>query len=88
MGKNREFEVTFVGLKPGIHVFEYEIGDEFFTEKAGHPLSHLEAFVKMSLDKHSGFLMLKFEVGGNVLSPVTAVATRYRSSCGMISACW
>jgi uncharacterized metal-binding protein YceD (DUF177 family) len=64
MGKNREFEVAFVGLKPGIHVFEYELGDEFFTEKAGQPLSHLEANVKMSLDKHSGFLMLKFEVGG------------------------
>ena len=30
MGHRREFEIAFVGLKPGIHKFDYEIDDRFF----------------------------------------------------------
>jgi hypothetical protein len=30
MGKRREFEIAFVGLKPGIHEFTYEVDDSFF----------------------------------------------------------
>ena len=32
MSNRREYEITFVGLKPGIHVFEYTIDDKFFEE--------------------------------------------------------
>ena len=69
MSKNRAYDVAFVGLKPGPHSFKYDFGDEFFTEKAGQPLSHTEATVNMTLDKHSGFLMLKFEIGGKASVP-------------------
>ena len=30
MNSRREFEIAFVGLKPGIHEFEYQITDRFF----------------------------------------------------------
>jgi hypothetical protein len=30
MGHRREFEISFVGLKPGIHEYEYVIADRFF----------------------------------------------------------
>ena len=33
MANKRTFEIAFVGLKPGIHEFNYEVDDKFFVEK-------------------------------------------------------
>ena len=32
MANRREFEIAFVGLKPGVHEFNFEIIDKFFEE--------------------------------------------------------
>ena len=32
MSKRRVLEIAFVGLKPGIHEFKYEVDDKFFAE--------------------------------------------------------
>ena len=31
MSSKRNFDIAFVGLKPGIHEFEYDIDDKFFV---------------------------------------------------------
>ena len=64
MGNRRAFEVAFVGLKPGVHEFNYELDDEFFAEKGAEDFSNPHASVKMTLEKNTGFMLLKFEVGG------------------------
>jgi len=64
MGKRREFEIAFVGLKPGIHEFNYEVDDQFFEEVESRDFSNCTAVLKLQLDKKSGFMLLKFEVGG------------------------
>jgi uncharacterized metal-binding protein YceD (DUF177 family) len=64
MGKRREFEIAFVGLKPGIHEFTYEVDDTFFAQVETRDFSISKAIVKLQLDKKSGFLLLKFEIGG------------------------
>ncbi|MFT3679766.1 MAG: YceD family protein [Ferruginibacter sp.] len=64
MAKKREFEIAFVGLKPGIHEFTYDIDDKFFAGLETREFSNCHAKVKLSLDKKSSFMMLKFEVGG------------------------
>ncbi len=66
MGHRREFEIAFVGLKPGIHRFEYEIRDEFFEDFQQQDFFNCKADVKLELDKKSGFMMLKFEIGGSL----------------------
>lgn len=66
MNYRRRFEIAFVGLKPGVHDFEYEIDDKFFTEYEEQEFKNCTALVKMSLDKHNGFMLLKFEVGGKL----------------------
>jgi uncharacterized metal-binding protein YceD (DUF177 family) len=66
MGNRHKYEIAFVGLKPGIHEFLYEIDDKFFAVYGPQEFSKLHANVKLMLDKHTSFLMLKFEVGGNV----------------------
>lgn len=65
MANRRAFEVAFVGLKPGVHEFNYELDEKFFAERGVQDFQHPIAKVKMLLEKHSGFMLLKFEVGGN-----------------------
>ena len=66
MSSRREFEIAFVGLKPGIHEFYYRITDKFFEAYQQQDFRHCEANVKLSLDKKNGFMLLKFEVGGKI----------------------
>ena len=66
MVNNREFIIPFVGLKEGIHEFVYSIDEKFFIEREASEFSKAAANVKLLLDKHTGFLMLKFEIGGKV----------------------
>ena len=66
MGHRREFEIAFVGLKPGIHKFDYEIDDKFFETFQQQDFFNCKANVKLTLDKKNGFMILKFEMGGNL----------------------
>ena len=64
MGNRREFDIAFVGLKPGIHEFSYEVDDKFFVEFKELDIKGCNANVKVTLEKHSSFMMLKFEIIG------------------------
>jgi uncharacterized metal-binding protein YceD (DUF177 family) len=66
MGHRREFDIAFVGLKPGIHEFNYEVDDKFFANYKETDFSDCHASVKLSLEKNTSFMMLKFEIGGSV----------------------
>jgi uncharacterized metal-binding protein YceD (DUF177 family) len=66
MTGRREFEIPFVGLKPGIHEYEYQITDKFFTAYQQQDFNNCQATVKVKLDKKTGFILLKFEIGGQL----------------------
>jgi uncharacterized metal-binding protein YceD (DUF177 family) len=66
MGHRREFDIAFVGLKPGIHNYEYEITDKFFEAFQQQDFFNCKATVKLTLDKKSSFMLLKFEMGGSL----------------------
>ena len=66
MGSRREFEIAYVGLKPGMHEFTYRITDRFFEAYQQQDFSHCEVSVKLLLDKKNGFMMLKFEISGKM----------------------
>ena len=63
---NREYDIAFVGLNPGEHVFLFEIGDKFFSKYEQQDFSQVKAQVKMTLDRKTGFILLKFDVGGSL----------------------
>ncbi|RYY53400.1 MAG: DUF177 domain-containing protein [Chitinophagaceae bacterium] len=67
MGHRREFEIPFVGLKPGIHEYSYQVTDRFFESFGPQDFTGVNAQVKVSLDRKSSFMMLKFEIGGNLV---------------------
>ena len=64
MANKHAFGIAFVGLKPGVHEFSYELDNQFFVEKGAFDFVNPSAHVKLLLDKHQGFMILKFEVGG------------------------
>ena len=66
MGNKHDFEIAFVGLKPGVHVFEYNIGDSFFENYGNQDFSNCNANVKLNLEKHSGFFQLRFDISGKI----------------------
>ena len=66
MSYRREFEIAFVGLKPGIHEYSYSINDKFFEAFHQQDFRNCKANVKLSLDKKTGFMLLKFEIGGSL----------------------
>ena len=65
MGKRREYDIAFVGLSQGIHEFYYEVDDKFFAEFQETDLTDCAATVKVTLEKNSSLLLLKFEIDGN-----------------------
>lgn len=66
MSRSREFEIAFVGLKPGLHEYNYVINDRFFEVFQQQDFWKCRANVKLLLDKKSSFLLLKFEIGGTI----------------------
>lgn len=64
MAKRNVFEIPFVGLKPGIHEFEYVVDEKFFADTESKDFSNCTAKIKLTLDKKTGFMLLKFEIGG------------------------
>jgi uncharacterized metal-binding protein YceD (DUF177 family) len=66
MGSKREFDIAFVGLKPGTHVFNYDIKDSFFESYGEQDFSNCNATVKLSLEKDNGFMQLHFDISGRV----------------------
>jgi len=71
MKHNREFEIAWQGLKPGVHVFQYEVDGRFLKEhgEAEGTVNDIHAQVKVRFDKQTNFFMLHFDVGGDVLVP-------------------
>lgn len=66
MSRRREFEIAFVGLKPGVHEYSYSINDKFFEAFQQQDFHHCKANIKLTLDKKSSFMLLKFEIGGTL----------------------
>ncbi|HEU0110785.1 MAG TPA: DUF177 domain-containing protein [Flavisolibacter sp.] len=64
MSNRREYEIAFVGLKPGVHEYSYEVTDRFFEDYGPQDFSNVQAPVKLKLEKNNSFMILRFEIGG------------------------
>lgn len=68
MKHNREFEIAWMGLKPGVHVFQYELDDQFMKERdpENEEVKAWNVKVNVKFDRQTSFFMLKFDVGGTI----------------------
>ena len=70
MKHNREFEIAWQGLKPGIHKFQYDLNDRFFEGREGErDFKDLDAQVTLIFDKKSNFFLCHFDIDGSVTVP-------------------
>jgi uncharacterized metal-binding protein YceD (DUF177 family) len=69
MKHNREYEIAWQGLKPGIHTFQFDLDDKFMKEHGEWDFEGLNAQVVVTFDKQASFFMLKFDVGGSMNVP-------------------
>jgi uncharacterized metal-binding protein YceD (DUF177 family) len=64
MSHRREYDIAFVGLKQGVHVFEYRVDDKFFLDYGEQEFTNCIADIKLTLEKNASFMQLKFDIGG------------------------
>ncbi len=70
MKHNREYEIAWQGLKPGMHTFVYEIDDKFMQERTGETeFKDWKAKITLNFDKKNSFFLLHFDVDGSVTAP-------------------
>jgi uncharacterized metal-binding protein YceD (DUF177 family) len=66
MKHNREFEIAWQGLKPGLHTFQYELNDKFIEEhKPDRDFKDLDAQVTLKFDKKTNFFLCHFDIDGS-----------------------
>jgi uncharacterized metal-binding protein YceD (DUF177 family) len=80
MKHSMEFELAWQGLKPGVHVYEYEVGKEFMAThgEARSEYKDIHAQVKLRFDKHDGFFQLHFDIGGYIITPCDRCGDDFR----------
>ena len=62
----KKYDISFVGLKEGIHGYSYKIGKEFFTNfiNADSVFEDGNVDVELQLEKSSTMLVLMFSIKG------------------------
>ena len=61
----REYQIPYVGLKIGIHEFNYQIDGKFFEAFEGSLISDCQVHVKLELEKKETLFILNFFIDGN-----------------------
>ncbi len=62
----KEFLIQFVGLKEGLHHFDYHISDKFFEFFQFDDFENIEIDVKLDFQKKSTMFILNFKSEGKV----------------------
>ena len=71
MKRHREFQIAWLGLKEGIHHFEYEVDDKVMEDLGfEHPdFEHLKAKVDLKFERNNNFFQLHFDIDGSLDAP-------------------
>ena len=62
----REFEIPYVGLRVGVHKFDYDIDAKFFQHFEESLISDCKVHVKLEFEKKETFFALTFFIDGIV----------------------
>ena len=66
MKKLKEYTIQFVGLKTGIHHYDYQINDEFFEFFEYDDFNHVDVKANLELEKKPNMLDLRFDIKGSI----------------------
>ncbi len=66
MNTRREFDIAFVGLKEGVHEFNFKIERSFFEKFQESLIKDCDINVSLRFDKKNTFFLLDFQISGTV----------------------
>lgn len=64
--ETRNFDISFVGLKRGLHTFQYQIDQSYFEKFDYKGFSNADFIIDLDLNKANTMLELLFRVNGSV----------------------
>ena len=67
--KTKDFDIAFIGLSNGTHVFEFDLDDSFFELFEYDDYSQLRGKVTMEMVKSETVLDLSLNFSGSILAP-------------------
>jgi uncharacterized metal-binding protein YceD (DUF177 family) len=62
----REFEIAYIGLKVGVHKFNYDLDGKFFRHFEESPIHDCKVHVRLEFEKKETFFILNFFIDGSV----------------------
>lgn len=62
----REFEIAYVGLKIGVHKYEYDVNATFFKHFEDSLINNCEVKVRLEFEKKETFFIANFFIDGAV----------------------
>jgi uncharacterized metal-binding protein YceD (DUF177 family) len=62
----KQFNIPFIGLKQGKHLFEYEIDNTFFEAFGFNEFNNSSLKIELDFDKKSSLFELDFKLSGNI----------------------
>jgi len=64
--KKNDYTLEFSGLKPGMHDFSFDIGEDLFIDNGNEEVLKSNAKAKVVLDKRESFLELLITISGTI----------------------
>jgi uncharacterized protein len=65
----KEYNIQFVGLEPGNHIFEFEVNDSFFEHFEYSLIHHGHVHVMVDLEKSERMMIFTINLEGDVMVP-------------------
>ncbi|MEI7980198.1 MAG: DUF177 domain-containing protein [Bacteroidota bacterium] len=69
MNYEEQYEISFSGLKPGTHTFEFQIDKKFFEHIEYAEIRDGQVAVKITMDREERMMDFHFNIGGTVKVP-------------------
>lgn len=66
MKQLKEYQIPFLGLKVGVHEYEFTLDNAFFDAFEYSEITEAKVFVELALEKQSTMLVLDFSLKGDV----------------------
>lgn len=64
----REYNIPFSGLKTGIHHFNYELDETFFSHFENSLVNKSRIFADLSFEKKERLFILNFDISGSIVT--------------------
>jgi uncharacterized metal-binding protein YceD (DUF177 family) len=66
LNRLKAYDIWFSGLKNGIHLFDYQINDEFLKVNPSDEIESVDVDIRVQFEKQTRMLILDFDIRGEI----------------------